>query len=91
MDSANQMINKTQPPVEQSDFADYNPAKRTLDWTIKNFRGGQNRTVEFSLTFKDGVVIDEVLFKQLSPFTVEFDIPNHTVSGVKINKMDVKV
>ena len=58
---------------------------------IKNFRGGQNRQVVLSLTYKDKVIIDEVQFKQLSPFTVDFDIPNHTASGVKINKMEVKV
>ena len=30
-------------------------------------------------------------FKQLAPFTVDFDIPNHTASGMRINKMEVKV
>jgi len=32
-----------------------------------------------------------VQFKQLAPFTVDFDIPNHTASGMRINKMEVKV
>ena len=27
----------------------------------------------------------------MSPFTCEFDIPNHTASGLRISKMDVKV
>ena len=44
-----------------------------------------------SMTYKKGVMIDEVQFKQLSPFTVDFDIPNHTASGIRINKMEVKV
>ena len=30
-------------------------------------------------------------FKQLSPFNVDFDIPNHTASGIKISKMEAKV
>ena len=47
--------------------------------------------MELSLTLTERTVIDEVLYKQLSPFTVEFDIPNHTVTGIKINKMDIKV
>lgn len=66
-------------------------AKRRIEWDIKNFKGGQNRTLDLSLTFKKGVVIDEVQFKQLSPFSCEFDIPNHTVSGIRIGKMEVKV
>jgi hypothetical protein len=36
-------------------------------------------------------MIDEVQFKQLGPFTLEFDIPNYTSSGIKIQKMDAKV
>jgi hypothetical protein len=43
------------------------------------------------MTFRKGVPIDEVQFKQLSPFTCDFDIPNHTVSGIRINKMEVKI
>jgi len=27
----------------------------------------------------------------MGPFNVEFDIPNHTASTVKITKMDIKV
>lgn len=44
-----------------------------------------------SLTYNSGVELDEVLFKQLGPFNVDFDIPNHTASTVKITKMDIKV
>jgi hypothetical protein len=79
------------PQAEDQDSADFNLAKRRIEWVIKNFRGGQNRTLELSLTYKKGINIDEVQFKQLSPFTVDFDIPNHTVSGIRINKMEVKV
>jgi len=43
------------------------------------------------MTFRKGVPIDELQFKQLSPFTCDFDIPNHTVSGIRINKMEVKI
>lgn len=80
-----------QPAPQDNDTADFNTSKRRIEWNVKNFRGGQNRTLEISLTYKKGIVIDEVQFKQLSPFTCEFDIPNHTASGVKINKMEVKV
>ena len=66
-------------------------AKRRIEWTINNFRGGQNRELELSLTFKKDVIIDENQFKQLSPFSCDFDIPNHTVSNMRINKMDVRV
>ena len=44
-----------------------------------------------SLTYKKGTVINETQFKQLAPFNCDFDIPNHTASGIKINKMEVKV
>ena len=43
------------------------------------------------MTYKKGTVIDETQFKQLSPFTCDFDIPNHTSSGLRISKMEVKV
>ena len=33
----------------------------------------------------------EYPFNGSSSFYVDFDIPNHTVSGVKITKMDIKV
>lgn len=78
-------------PVEDPDRADFNISKRRVEWTIKNFRGGQNRELELSLTYKKDTLIDEVQFKQLSPFTCDFDIPNHTCSGIRISKMEVKV
>ena len=49
------------------------------------------KTLDVSLTYEGGVVIDELQFKQLGPFNVDFDIPNHTASTVKITKMDIKV
>ena len=36
-------------------------------------------------------MIDEAQFKQLGPFTLEFDIPNYTASGIKVSKMDAKI
>lgn len=41
------------------DRCDYNVAQRRIEWTINNFRGGQNRELELSLTFKKDVLIDE--------------------------------
>jgi len=46
-------------PVEDPDRADFNVAKRRIEWTIKNFRGGQNRELELSLTYRKDVFIDE--------------------------------
>ena len=77
--------------VEEPDRADFNVSKRRIEWIIKNFRGGQNRELELSMTYAKGTTIDEVQFKQLSPFTCDFDIPNHTCSGIRISKMEVKV
>ena len=91
VDSAGQMITQSAAKPEDADSADFNTAKRRIEWKIKNFRGGQNRQLELAMTFKKGVVIDEVQFKQLSPFSCEFDVPNHTVSGIRINKMECKV
>ena len=48
---------------EELDRADFNVSKRRVEWTVKNFRGGQNRQLELSLTYKKDVVIDEVQFK----------------------------
>jgi len=58
---------------------------------VKNFRGQQTRQLDLSLTYRKGTIINETQFKQLSPFNCDFEIPNHTVSGVKIQKMEVKV
>jgi Adaptor complexes medium subunit family len=60
-------------------------------WTVNNFKGKQTRTLEVCLSYDHDVVIDEVQFKQLGPFTLEFDIPNYTASGIKIQKMDAKI
>lgn len=49
------------------------------------------KNLDLSLTYNDGVIIDDLQFKQMGPFNVEFDIPNHTASTVKITKMDIKV
>ena len=91
MESANSMMTTKKPVPEELDRADFSVSKRRVEWTVKNFRGGQNRQLELSLTYKKDVIIDEVQFKQLSPFTVDFDIPNHTASGLRINKMEVKL
>lgn len=90
MESANTYMTK-QPQPEDNDRADYDLSKRRIEWHVLNFRGGQSRTLDLSLTYKKGTLLDEVQFKQLSPFNCEFDIPNHTCSGVKINKMEVRV
>lgn len=65
--------------------------KRKITWTINNFKGGQSKTLEVSLSYDKDVLIDELQFKQLGPFTLEFDIPNYTASGIKINKINAKL
>ena len=50
-------------PVEEPDRADFNVSKRRIEWKIKNFRGGQNRELELSMTYRKGTVIDEMQFK----------------------------
>lgn len=92
MTSASEYMNKNpNPNPEDSDRADFSAGKRTITWHIKNLRGGQNRQLSTSLTYQKGHQIDENAFKQLSPFNVDFDIPNHTASGIKISKMEAKV
>jgi len=54
-------------------------------------KGQQTKSLDVSLTYLPGNTIDEMQFKQLGPFNVDFDVPNHTCSGIKITKMDVKV
>jgi len=58
---------------------------------VNNFKGKQSKLLEVCLSYDSDVLIDEVQFKQLGPFTLEFDIPNYTASGFKVNKMDVRV
>jgi hypothetical protein len=65
--------------------------KRKIVWTLKDFKGGQNKTLEISLSYDKDVLIDELQFKQLGPFTIEFDIPNYTASGIKITKINAKL
>lgn len=76
---------------EDGDTADYNISKRRINWYVKNFRGQQTRQLDLSLTYRKGTLINESQFKHLSPFNCDFEVPNHTVSGVKIQKMEVKV
>jgi hypothetical protein len=45
---------------EDQDIADFNVSKRRVEWRVKNFRGQQNRTLELSMTYKKGTVINEV-------------------------------
>ena len=58
--------------------------KRKVVWTINNFKGGQSKTLEVILSYEKDVIIDEIQFKQLGPFTLEFDIPNYTASGIRV-------
>lgn len=57
VESVSNMNKQTTP--EENDIADYNLSKRRVEWSVKNFRGQQNRTLELSLTYKKGTVINE--------------------------------
>ena len=65
--------------------------KRKIAWSLTNFRGGQTKTLACSFTYDKDVLIDEKQFKALGPFSLEFDIPNYTASGIKINKIHAKL
>tara|TARA_B110000305_G_C18904253_1_gene387789 strand:- start:9 stop:284 length:276 start_codon:yes stop_codon:yes gene_type:complete len=75
----------------ENGLAEFNAGKRKIIWKLKNVKGQMTKCLDVSLTYIEGVVIDELQFKQLGPFNVDFDIPNHTASTVKITKMDIKV
>lgn len=75
----------------ENGIPEYNAGKRKIIWRLKNVKGQMTKNLDLSLTYKAGVVIDDLQFKQMGPFNVEFDIPNHTASTVKITKMDIKV
>ena len=61
-DSAQQLMGPKK-PIEDPDRADFNISKRRIEWTIKNFRGHQNRELELSMTYRKGTLIDELQFK----------------------------
>lgn len=75
----------------ENGIAEFNAGKRKIIWKLKNVKGQMTKTLDVSLTYNAGERIDELQFKQLGPFNVEFDIPNHTASTIKITKMDIKV
>ena len=39
--------------------ADYDQNKRKVVWEIKDFKGGQSKTLKCSLTYEKDVIIDE--------------------------------
>lgn len=51
---------KKKSKLDEPDRADFNPSKRRIEWHIRNFRGEQERELELSMTFKKGVIIDEL-------------------------------
>lgn len=52
-------------PTKNTDngTADVDMNKRKVEWTIKNFKGGTNKTLEISLSYGKDVLIDELQFK----------------------------
>jgi len=78
-------------PQVDNGKADFDTKKRKVVWEVKDFKGGQQKYLEVSLSYSKDVLLDELQFKQVGPFTIEFDIPNHTASGVKVRKLDAKL
>ena len=74
----------------ENGYADCDLKKRKVVWNVKNFKGGSSRNLDVVLSYDPEVVIDELQFKQLGPFTIEFDIPNYSASGIKVARMDAK-
>ena len=70
---------------------EFNSGKRKIIWKLLNVKGQSTKTLEVSLTYKKGIIIDELQFKKLGPFNVDFDIPNHTASTIKITRLDIQV
>lgn len=70
--------------------ADYDENKRKVTWEVKDVKGGKTKALDFVLTYEKDTMLDDFQFKQLGPFTMDFDIPNYTASGVRVKKMDAK-
>ena len=51
--------NQTGPGSGENGTADCDFKKRKVVWTINNFKGGQNKTLEVCLTYDKDVLIDE--------------------------------
>jgi hypothetical protein len=79
------------PLTLENGFAEFNAGNRKIVWKLKNVKGQQTKQLDVSLTYNEGVELDELQFKKLGPFNLEFDIPNHTASTIKITKMDIRV
>jgi hypothetical protein len=47
-------------PLQDNGSADCDMNKRKIVWTINNFKGGQNKTLEVCLSYDKDVLIDEL-------------------------------
>ena len=65
------------PLQAENGIPEYNSGKRKIIWRLKNVKGQQTKTLDLSLTYEPGVVIDDLQFKQLGPFNIDFDIEVH--------------
>ena len=82
---------ETKNALNENGNADCDMKKRKVVWQLMNVKGGMNKQLDVCLSYEKDVLIDELQFKQLGPFTLDFDIPNYTASGIKISKMDAKL
>jgi len=44
----------------ENGLAEYNAGKRKIIWKLKNVKGQMTKSLDVSLTYLDGVVIDEL-------------------------------
>jgi len=47
----------------ENGIPEYNAGKRKIIWRLKNVKGQMTKNLDLSLTYKDGVVIDDLQFK----------------------------
>ena len=62
----------------ENGVAEFNVGKRKIIWKLKNVKGQMTKTLDLSLTYSYGSIVNELQYKQVGPFNVDFDIPNHT-------------
>lgn len=44
----------------ENGIPEYNAGKRKIIWRLKNVKGQMTKNLDLSLTYKDGVVIDDL-------------------------------
>jgi len=48
------------PQQSENGVAEFNTGKRKIIWRLKNVKGQQTKTLDVSLTYNPGILIDEL-------------------------------